>query len=206
VPLNDRIVSLVFLSEIWRLRTKLVEQVNPQASEQIVTILKRAARDMKRTLVVISIELMFRILESFAESRHAFAPTLYKTLTFLLVEFYWEIDVREIMLKHFMTLFAHYDNIPISILCEPLLKQIEISQYHESSFNVFDFEFFNNIASNRKLTLPTGLLLIDSLSKISLTSVFYQRPATTIIQSLMERFGYARELEVHFHETSRQVL
>lgn len=82
---------------------------------------------MKRTLVVISIELMFRILESFAEEKHAFAPTLYKTLTFLLVEFYWEIDVREIMLKHFMTLFANYDNIPISILCEPMLKQIEIS-------------------------------------------------------------------------------
>jgi hypothetical protein len=120
-------VSLVFLGEIWRLRTKLVEQTNAKASDQIVNIFKRAARDMKRTLVVISIELMFRILESFAEERHAFAPTLYKTLTFLLVEFYWEIDVREIMLKHFMTLFANYDNIPISILCEPMLKQIEIS-------------------------------------------------------------------------------
>lgn len=82
---------------------------------------------MKRTLVVVSIELMFRVLETFTAERHSFAPTLYKTLTFLLVEFYWEIDVREIMLRHFMTLFANYDNVPISILCEPLLKQIEIS-------------------------------------------------------------------------------
>ena len=70
---------------------------------------------------------MFRVLQSFAQERHPYAPTLYKALTFLLVEFYWEIDVRELMLKHFITLYANHDNIPIAILCEPLIKQIEIS-------------------------------------------------------------------------------
>jgi hypothetical protein len=55
------------------------------------------------------------------------APTIYKTLTFLLVEFYWEIDVRELMLKHFINLYQTFDSIPINILSEPLLKQIEIS-------------------------------------------------------------------------------
>lgn len=161
------------------------------ASQTIIRILKKAARDMKRTLVVISIELMFRILESFAESKHPFAPTLYKTLTFLLVEFYWEIDVRELMLKHFIHLYANYDNIPISILCEPLIKQIEISQYHATSFNVFDFEFFRYIASHQKLTIPTAMLLMDSLSKIALTSVFYQLPAISCVQTLIDRFSFA---------------
>ena len=113
--------------------------------------MKRAARDMKRTLVVVSIELMFRLLDTFVERRHPEAPTIYKTLTFLLVEFYWEIDVREMMLKLFINLFDKRDNIPINILTEPLLKQIEISQYHISSFNVFDFEFFRYIAQNQKL-------------------------------------------------------
>jgi hypothetical protein len=181
VPLDDRIASLVFLGEIWRLRTSLVEQFQPQASDQVVNILKRAARDMKRTLVIIAIEMMFRVLESFTAQKNPFAPTLYKTLTFLLVEFYWEVDVRELMVRQFMALFASYENVPISILCEPLLKQIEISQYHEASFNVFDFEFFNSVANNRKLTLPTALLLMDSLTKIAISSVFYQGLATSII-------------------------
>ena len=82
---------------------------------------------MKRTLCVTSIELLFRLLETFAYEKHQSAPTLYKALTFLLVEFYWEIDVRELMLKHLIELFIKYENIPINILCEPVLKQIEIS-------------------------------------------------------------------------------
>lgn len=70
---------------------------------------------------------MFRILESFAKVKHSVAPTLYKTLTFILVEFYWEIEIRDMMLKHFIYLFKKLDNIPIAILCEPLLKQVQIS-------------------------------------------------------------------------------
>lgn len=68
-------------------------------------ILKKAARDVRKTLTVISIELMFRLLEKFAGEQHVIAPTIYKTLTFLLVEFYWEVDVRELMLKHFVEMF-----------------------------------------------------------------------------------------------------
>ena len=52
------------------------------------------------------------------------APMLYKTLTFILVEFYWEIDIRELMLTHFVSLFKRVDSIPVAILCEPLLKQV----------------------------------------------------------------------------------
>ena len=174
VPLNDRIISLVFMAEIWMNRPNFVGKRLEGASDSILHILKKAARDIRRTLSYISIELMFRLLESFASERHYFAPTIYKTLTFLLVEFYWEIDVRELMLKHFIHLYENFEGIPINILCEPLLKQIEISQYHAASFNVFDFEFFRAVANHKKLNLQTGLLLLDSLSKIALTSVFYQ--------------------------------
>jgi len=85
-------------------------------------ILKKASRDIRKTLTIVAIELMFRLLERFAEERHNFAPTVYKTLTFLLVEFYWEIDVRELMLKHFIDLYNDFETIPVNILCEPLLK------------------------------------------------------------------------------------
>lgn len=132
---------------------------------------------------------MFRVLEHFAEIKNGFASTVYKTLTFLLVEFYWEVEVREMMLKYFIQLFYRFENIPISILCEPLLKQLEISQYHASSFNVFDFEFFRAVSLHKKLNVQTGLLLMDSISKIALSSVFYSQIATQTLRTLIMRFS-----------------
>ena len=66
VPYNDRVVSLIFLTELWRQRPLIIENAIVNASQTIVRMLKRAARDMQRTLVVISIELLFRLLETFA--------------------------------------------------------------------------------------------------------------------------------------------
>lgn len=125
--LSDRIVSLIFMTQIWLQRPSLVENTVAGASESILKILKKAARDIRNTLTIVSIELIFRLLDKFAAEKHKIAPKIYKTLTFLLVEFYWETEIRELMLKHFMNLFANIENIPIQILCEPLLKQIEIS-------------------------------------------------------------------------------
>lgn len=96
---------------------------------------------------------MFRLLEQFARIKHHTAPTIFKTLTFILVEFYWEIEIRDLMLRHFISLFKKLETIPVAILCEPLLKQVQISQYHATSFNVFDFEFFQVVAYHKKLTM-----------------------------------------------------
>ena len=118
-----------------------------------MNLLKKGARDVKQTLAVVSVELMFRLLENFAAERHSYAPILYKTLTFILVEFYWEIEIRDMMIRHFIFLFKKFEQIPVGILCEPLLKQIQISQYNTTNFNVFDFEFFQCVAYHKKLNI-----------------------------------------------------
>ena len=142
VTLDDRISSLVFITEIWLNHTDFIDHTIQGAGQATLNILKRAARDIKQTLATVAIELMFRLLDNFAKTRHQVAPLLYKTLTFILVEFYWEVEIRDLMLRHFIYIFKKLDNIPVAILCEPLLKQVQISQYHATSFNVFDFDFF----------------------------------------------------------------
>jgi len=112
----------------------------------------------------------------------------------LLVEFFWEIDVRQIMLKYFTSLFYRFRTIPISILCEPLMKQIGISQFHSTSFNVFDFEFFNVVAMHPRLTAPIAVLLVDTLSKIALSSVFYVQVAMKNLKIVVDRFAAAPEM------------
>jgi hypothetical protein len=101
ITLDDRIQSLVFLVEIWLTAPDFIQNVLESSGPGILSILKRASRDVKQTLSIVAIELMFRLLEKFAITRNPSAPTVYKTLTFLLVEFYWETEVREMMLKQF---------------------------------------------------------------------------------------------------------
>ena len=127
VTLDDRISSLVFLTEIWLNKTDFIDNTIQGTGQATLNILKRAARDIKQTLAIVAIELMFRLLETFAKVKHTMAPLLYKTLTFILVEFYWELEIRDLMLRHFIFLFKKMDNIPVAILCDPLLKQVQIS-------------------------------------------------------------------------------
>jgi hypothetical protein len=68
-------------------------------------MLKRGCRDKSRVLRVASCEIMFTLLHNFAMDRNAYAPIIYKSLTFLLIEFHSDITIREQMLKHFAIMF-----------------------------------------------------------------------------------------------------
>jgi len=71
---------------------------------------------------------------------------------------------------------------------------------------VFDFEFFHNVAYHKKLTMPTALLLMDSLTKIALSSVFYQHVAINTLKTLIMRFSKSPGLLDHWKEQFRQIL
>ena len=206
MTIDDRITSLVFLTEIWLNKTEFFDTVLQGTGQATLNILKRAARDIKQTLAIVAIELMFRLFEAFAKIKHSVAPLLYKTLTFILVEFYWELDIRDLILKHFIYVFKRMDSIPVAILCEPLLKQVQISQYHATSFNVFDFEFFQVVAYHKKLNVQSALLLLDALTKIALSSVFYAKVSLSIIRSLIMRFSKQQEMLSHWKESFRQMI
>ena len=138
--------------------------------------------------------------------KHNFAPTIYKTLTFILVEFYWEVETRDLMLRHFIYLFKKLEKIPIAILCEPLLKQVQISQYHANSFNVFDFEFFQVIAYHKKLNVQTSLLLMDALTKIALSNLYYAKVSIGTLKALIMRFSKNLEMLQHWKMSFTQIV
>jgi len=80
-----------------------------------------------------SINLSFSLLFDFARDKNKFAPVIYKALTFMLIDGYHNHEIREEMMKNFVTLFTQYQNIPINILCEPLLKLIQINLHKETN-------------------------------------------------------------------------
>ena len=77
----------------------------PDVAQTILAKLKRGCRDRIRLVRVTCFEHMFRLLDFFAKNRITHAPTIYKTLTFMLIEYHNDIDIREQLLRHFIVLF-----------------------------------------------------------------------------------------------------
>jgi len=101
---EERIAALAFLEQCWELKPDKIEE-KTDVAQAVLTMLKRGCRDKSKILRVVSCELMFKLLHIFAIERNINAPILYKTLTFLLIEFHMDIEIREQMMRHFNTLY-----------------------------------------------------------------------------------------------------
>ena len=56
---------------------------------------------------------MFSLLDGFAKGRNMYAPIIYKTLTFILIEHYSHQDVKNEILSNFICIFRKHQTIPI---------------------------------------------------------------------------------------------
>ena len=104
-----------------------------------------------------------------------FAPKIYKALTFLLIDSYYNLDLRNEILNNFIKIFRTMPQIPIKILCEPYFKTLFINQEKQAmqtaknntnfmlptseyfALNTTDFNFFIRVALHPKLTLDVAL-------------------------------------------------
>ena len=78
-----------------------------------MSVLKKGCRDKSKAVSILSMNLMFSLLDSFAADRNRFAPILYKALTFIMVDSYSNLELREEMLNNFINLFTNVPTIPI---------------------------------------------------------------------------------------------
>jgi hypothetical protein len=115
---------LALLVEFWRNQPAIIQsqQNDGRVTEAIMSVLKKGCRDRSKAVSILSMNLMFGLLDSFAKDRNKYAPIIYKALTFILIDSYQNVDLREEMLHNFINLFKNLPGIPIQILAEPLLK------------------------------------------------------------------------------------
>lgn len=69
-----------------------------------------------------SVHFLFVLLYVLAQDKNRQAPIIYKALTFMLIEFYNNNELREEILKNFWQLFQQNQQIPVAILLEPLVE------------------------------------------------------------------------------------
>ena len=144
---EERIAALSLLTNIWLNFQHFVSQTEERANS-ILYMLKRACREQNRCVKITTTTFLFRLLDTLSEERNWSAPIIYKTLVFNLVENPSDLTVRELYLKNFQDLFKIQPSIPIALLMEPLLKQIQTQIGITYHLKTFDFDFFAFIAAH----------------------------------------------------------
>lgn len=162
---QNKIIALNFMVDIWLLFPSYIDE-NPNISENILSFLKKSTRDLQSNVLVnCSIIFLFKILDVLAINKNTYAPIIYKTLTFSCIENYSNISLREIFLKNFEEIFEKYLTIPIHILLEPLIKQIQVNEKNYA-INIFDLEFFKKCAMHPKMQIKLAIIMFDLMIKV----------------------------------------
>lgn len=109
------------------------------------------------------------------------APIVYKILTFSLIENFEDIFLREYFLKNFDNILFEFDEIPISILLDPLLRQIQVKEDKVFDLNIFDVEFLDRCSKHSKMNEKLSIILLDCLIKIYLQHFILARNIFSMI-------------------------
>lgn len=113
----------------------------PDLSTTLLGTLRKFSRERSVPVKIVAISFMFRLLEKFAEEKNSAAPLIYKSLIFTAIESSMELPLREHYLYNFSSLFSKVPTIPIGLLVEPLIKQMQ-SEKAPFQYCTFDFDFF----------------------------------------------------------------
>lgn len=204
-----RLAALSFLTDLWIKFPSRMEQ-QEEIANSILTCIKRAYRDKYNLLKVASLGKLFYLLDVFSIERNPYAPIIYKTLIFSLVENYTNTTIREYIMTNFIQTFESTPSIPIGILVDPIIKQMKVIE--TLGYGTFDFEFFIAAAKHPRFSLKNAVQSLDILGKVYLHDPIFSKTAsipfmmisskfiqTSLMQEFLEKFvGYGlKQIELY---------
>jgi len=217
--LAEKQIGLSFLVHCWKEMPEIIEGMGGQSgfADSIIRALKHGCKDSRSTAYrTTSLYLMFNLLQYFAMEKNKIAPVIYKALTFILIDGYRNTELREEMLKNFISLFKKYQHIPIAILCDPFLKQINLLLHKGDAetdrstsqvlapnsapyaLNTTDFELFTCIATHKKLTASIAVPLLEIACEVALKHILFTRAALKLALLVLTRFSGNREVATSY--------
>jgi hypothetical protein len=193
--INVKINSLSFLAELW---TSFSFYLEDEAENfKILNTFKKVTRDSDKLVRFSSLNQLFRILMIFAKERNSFAPTIYKTLTFYLIENHMEVDIREFIISNFRYVYKTILSIPVGILSEPYIKQINFSLNKTYFFNTIDINFFITLANHPRLNIKDAIMILDVLGKVFFENVYFYKVIKGVFVFVLSRY-LMNEIGVEF--------
>ena len=152
-------------------------------------------RDHPKTLCISAVTQLFRLFEHFSETKNAYAPVLYKTLTFILFENYNNANFRNLILLNFRQILGSIDGIPIGVIVESLVKQLQQNENTNYNINVPDVEFLETLAKHPKLGLKHSIQLLDIFAKIYLNNIVFAPIAGKCMMHIFTNFISSEPLQ-----------
>ena len=177
--------ALAFVTDLWLLLPEAVEVgTRKDLPKTILSLLKKGARDPSLSLQIGALTCLFHLLDGFSHTEHSYAPYIYKTLIFALIENHANEVAREFIISNIIFTLEAMPHVPVGVMVPPIVKQATLYGY-----NNHDFDFFITLAKHPRLTLRHGLLLVDLIGKICLNDPLFGRVATVPFLILAKKFG-----------------
>ena len=161
---NERIKCVLFLAEIWINFSMYFN--SEEENYRILSIFKTLYKDKNHLVQFSAICQLFRVLLVFSSERNSFVPIIYKSLIFNFIEYHHDLSIRELMLSNFNHLFKVILSIPVGIMVEPYVKQIQYNLGKTYYFNMNDISFLTTIARHPRYNVKEATLTLDILGKI----------------------------------------
>ena len=176
---------LMFLCDIWCYFIDSFKD-HEDLAVSIINFMKKVIRDGNKSLKILALGQIFELFDNFTYQKVKYAPILFKSLIFILVEHYHNYKIREFILANLTRIISEHESIPLSHLVDPVVKQAMLLK--TLSFQIFDFDFYVALSRHPNLSIKDGVLLIDLCGKIITSDSVYSLASEVPFLIISSRF------------------
>ena len=159
------------------------DPIEENNANKIITYFKENIKSNTQSIFSTGISQIFNLMEKFGKIKNKYAPHLYKNITFIFIEEYNNELKRELFLENFEKFLNNNQDIPIDILLEPYLNQINSYQ----NYGLSDFLFLLKIVEHPRIEAKDIFEIIQFILNVCLNSIAYSRCANLILSLIFEK-------------------
>ena len=176
---NDLSYSLSMLSDAFFYFYPIHEDL----INKIISYFKECIKSNIENVFSTAIFQTFILMERLGKAKNKYAPQLYKNLVFLFLEEYDNELKRENILEGFEKFFNDNNNIPIDILLEPYLSQLNTCQ----NYTLCDFLFLLKMVEHPRIEGKDINDIIQFILSVCLNNLMFSRTANLILSLIFEK-------------------
>eukprot|EP01135_Chromosphaera_perkinsii_P003378 Nk52_evm2s242 gene=Nk52_evmTU2s242 len=174
--------SLNLLTKLWGL---FPEQVGAKEDicHCIIALLKKGCRNTSIQVEIIAHACLFELLEQFSLQRYIYAPLIYKTLIFSLIESRPVETLSNFVIQNMCISLERLNCLPVGLIVEPFVRQVVLTGFENT-----DFDLCVVLAKHSTLEVTEGLILTQFLGAFCVNETVHARLASIPFLVLINRF------------------
>ena len=157
--------------------------IDESTANKTISYFKNCIRSNSLNVFGTAVSQIFNLMNRFGQIKNKYAPPLYKNIVLLFLELYDDIYKREFFLENFEKFFNSQQQIPIDILLEPYLTQLNSVQ----NYNLSDLIFLFKMVEHPRIESHDITEIVQFLLGVCLNNVIYSRAANLILSLIFEK-------------------